>query len=86
MQMSPSPSGGLFGIPEQHVMLVILIGLPIAGGLFIGLAAVILDFLKKVRLGEAENRLKEAMIAQGRPTEEIERVVKASAYGKKLAE
>ena len=79
-------SGSLFGIPEQHISMVFLIVVPIIGGLLLGFAAIVFDYLKKTRIAEAEARLKESMIAQGRPTEEIERLIKASAYGKKLAE
>jgi hypothetical protein len=67
----------------EFTIMFFCIGLPIGGGLLCGIVAIIAENTRKTRVAEAEARLKEAMIAQGRPSDEIERVIKATAYGKK---
>lgn len=58
------------------------VGIPIGGGIICGIVSVIAKEWRKARVAEAEARLKETMIAQGRPTDEIERVINASAFAK----
>lgn len=72
------------GIPGMYLILLAIVAIPIIGLIITGVTALYLDYKKKVRIAEAELRLKEAMISQGRPTEEIERVIRASAQDKKV--
>ena len=75
-------SGG-FGLPHELWMMIFLIGLPVGAGLLCGIVSIIAKNWRKLRIAEGEARLKEAMILQGRPTDEIERVINASAHGVK---
>jgi hypothetical protein len=56
------------------------VALPIGGGIICGIVSIIAKNWRKARIAEAEARLKESLIAQGRPTAEIERIINASAY------
>jgi len=57
----------------------------IIGGI-VGLVALVLKHQRDTRLAETEASLKRDMIAQGRPAEEIERILKATAVSQPAPE